>query len=96
MLSLTGKVNLPFNIAWVAIILCGVPIIMEAIIGLITAFDIKADVLVSLALIASVCIGEDFAAGEVAFIMAYAAASEQLSEHPIGKAIVSSYKEWKK
>ena len=55
--------------AWVAIFLCGVPIILEAIIGLVTAFDIKADVLVSIALIASVVIGEDFAAGEVAFIM---------------------------
>lgn len=48
---------LPFNVSWVAIILCGVPIILEAVIGLVTAFDIKADVLVSLALIASVCIG---------------------------------------
>ena len=37
-------------------------LILEAVIGLVTAFDIKADVLVSLALIASVCIGEDFAA----------------------------------
>ena len=54
----------PFNTAWVAIILCGVPIVAEAVIGLITEFDIKADVLVSLALIASVCIGEDFAAGD--------------------------------
>lgn len=45
------------------------PIIMEAIIGLVTAFDIKADVLVSLALIESVIIGKIFAAGEVAFIM---------------------------
>lgn len=44
-------------------------LILEAVIGLVTAFDIKADVLVSLALIASVCIGENFAAGEVAFIM---------------------------
>ena len=59
----------PFDIAWAAIILCGVPIVLEAVIGLVTAFDIKADVLVSLALIASVCIGQDFAAGEVAFIM---------------------------
>ena len=47
----------PFDMAWVAIILCGVPIILEAIIGLVTAFDIKADVLVSIALIASVLIG---------------------------------------
>ena len=45
-------IPLPFSIAWVAIILCGVPIILEAIIGLVTAFDIKADVLVSLALVA--------------------------------------------
>lgn len=45
------------------IILCGIPIILEAVIGLVTEFDIKADVLVSLALIASVLIREDFAAG---------------------------------
>ena len=78
--SLTGILNfLPFNIAWVSIILCGVPIILEAIIGLVTAFDIKADVLVSLALIASVCIGEDFAAGEVAFIMQIGALLEDLT-----------------
>lgn len=78
--SLTDILNfLPFNIAWVSIILCGVPIILEAIIGLVTAFDIKADVLVSLALIASVCIGEDFAAGEVAFIMQIGALLEDLT-----------------
>lgn len=69
----------PFDLAWVAIILCGVPIILEAVIGLITAFDIKADVLVSLALIASVCIGQDFAAGEVAFIMQLGGLLEELT-----------------
>lgn len=70
---------MPFNVAWVAIILCGIPIILEAVIGLVTKFDIKADVLVSLALIASVCIGEDFAAGEVAFIMQLGALLEDLT-----------------
>ena len=70
---------LPFDAAWIAIILCGIPIILEAIIGLITEFDIKADVLVSLALIASVCIGEDFAAGEVAFIMQIGGLLEELT-----------------
>ena len=69
----------PFDMAWIAIILCGIPIILEAVIGLVTAFDIKADVLVSLALIASVCIGEDFAAGEVAFIMQLGALLEELT-----------------
>ena len=38
-----------FDPAWIAIVLCGVPIVLEAVIGLVTAFDIKADVLVSLA-----------------------------------------------
>ena len=72
-------IPLPFSIAWVAIILCGVPIILEAIIGLVTAFDIKADVLVSLALVASICIGEHFAAGEIAFIMQLGALLEDLT-----------------
>ena len=70
---------LPFDPAWAAIVLCGVPIILEAFVGLVTAFDIKADVLVSLALIASVAIGEDFAAGEVAFIMQLGALLEDLT-----------------
>mgnify|MGYP002640427449 CR=1 FL=1 len=70
---------LPFDAAWIAIILCGIPILLEAIVGLVTAFDIKADVLVSIALIASVVIGEDFAAGEVAFIMQLGALLEDLT-----------------
>lgn len=78
-ISIFKLIPLPFDAAWVAIILCGIPIIMEAVIGLITEFDIKADVLVSLALIASVFIGEDFAAGEVAFIMQLGALLEELT-----------------
>ena len=77
--SIFRLLPLPFDPAWVAIILCGIPIILEAVIGLVTAFDIKADVLVSLALIASVAIGEDFAAGEVAFIMQLGALLEDLT-----------------
>ncbi len=77
--SIFDFVPLPFDASWAAIILCGIPIILEAVIGLVTAFDIKADVLVSLALIASVCIGEDFAAGEVAFIMQLGGLLEELT-----------------
>ncbi len=77
--SIFDLIPLPFDAAWIAIVLCGVPIILEAIIGLVTAFDIKADVLVSLALIAAVVIGEDFAAGEVAFIMQLGALLEDLT-----------------
>lgn len=79
LMSLVGWEPFPFGVSWIAIVLCGIPIILEAVIGLITAFDIKADVLVSIALIASVVIGEDFAAGEVAFIMQLGGLLEELT-----------------
>ncbi|MGN0980584.1 MAG: heavy metal translocating P-type ATPase [Candidatus Avoscillospira sp.] len=79
LVSLLDRLPLPFDAAWIAIVLCGVPIILEAVHGLVTAFDIKADVLVSLALVASVAIGETFAAGEVAFIMQLGGLLEELT-----------------
>lgn len=75
--------SLPVDPAWIAILLCGIPIVKGAVIGLVTEFDVKADVLVSIALIASVVIGEIFAAGEVAFIMALGA---YLEERTVAKA----------
>ena len=57
-------------LSWISVILCGIPILKECIEGLITEFDIKADLLVSMAIIASIIIGEVFAAGEIATIMA--------------------------
>lgn len=79
LISLFVPVDWPVDPAWIAIVLCGIPIIMEAIIGLVTEFDIKADVLVSLALIASIIIGEYFAAGEVAVIMQLGALLEDIT-----------------
>lgn len=79
LLSILLPDTLPVDPAWLAIVLCGIPILLEAFIGLVTAFDIKADVLVSMALIASVLIGEIFAAGEVAFIMQLGALLEDLT-----------------
>ena len=70
---------LHFNLSWVAIILFGLPIIKEAATCLYEEFDIKADVLVSLALIASVIIGEIFAAGEISVIMTIGALLEDLT-----------------
>ena len=70
---------LHFNLSWVAIILCGLPIIKEAATCLYEEFDIKADVLVSLALIAYVIIGEIFAAGEISVIMTIGALLEDLT-----------------
>ena len=57
-------------LAYVAVALCGIPIFKECAEGLITEFDIKADLLVTIAIIASIIIGEVFAAGEIATIMA--------------------------
>ena len=68
---------LPLDPAWIAVILCGTPILKGAVYGLATEFDIKADVLVAMALVASVCIGEIFAAGEVAFIMSLGSLLEE-------------------
>ncbi len=68
---------LPFDLAWISIVLCGIPIAKGAIVAMLTRFDIKADLLVSIALVASLAIGEYFAAGEVAFIMQLGAFLEE-------------------
>ena len=90
-LSLTVKDQLPFDPAWIAVVLCGIPILIESSVGLFLRFDIKADVLVSIALIASLCIGEIFAAGEVAAIMIIGALLEdytaERANRNIGKLI---------
>ena len=68
---------LPFDPAWIAVALCGTPILKGAVEGLVTSFDVKADVLVAIALLAAVYIGELFAAGEVAFIMSLGSLLEE-------------------
>ena len=84
-LSITGalKSALPFDVAWAAILLCGVPILVGAFRGVVFERNIKADLLVSLALIASAATGELFAAGEVALIMQI---GSLLEDYTSGKA----------
>ena len=84
-LSITGvlKSVLPFDIAWAAIVLCGIPILVGAFKGVVFEHDIKADLLVSLALIAAAATGEFFAAGEVALIMQI---GSLLEDYTSGKA----------
>jgi heavy metal translocating P-type ATPase len=65
--------------AWIAIILCGIPIVKGAFTALFTHFDVKADLLVTIALIASIIINEIFAAGEIAFIMQLGSLLEELT-----------------
>ena len=59
----------PLDPAWLAVILCGVPIIKEAASAMMESFNIKAGLLIALALIGALSIKEIFAAGEVAFLM---------------------------
>lgn len=77
--SIFGVRLFGMDAAWLTVVCCGLPIILEAVIGLVTEFDIKADVLVSLALIASLITGEYFAAGEIAFIMQIGALLEEIT-----------------
>ncbi len=79
LLSLLRISLLPFDFAWFAVIFSGIPILLNAFFGLILRHDITADVLVSIALLASVATGELFAAGEVAFIMQLGGLLEELT-----------------
>lgn len=82
--SLLGvRLGLPFDWAWFTIFLCGLPIVWGAAVAMYEEFDVKADLLVSLALIAAVAIGEVFAAAEIAFIMQLGA---MLEEFTVSKA----------
>ena len=73
------KLPLPIDAGWLTILLCGVPIIFGGFYALITERNIKADLLVSLALLASLYVGEIFAAAEIAFIMQLGAYLEEVT-----------------
>ncbi|RAP51191.1 MAG: copper-translocating P-type ATPase [Methanosphaera sp. rholeuAM270] len=64
---------------WIAIIICGIPLIIEAFKELIYNHNIKADILVAIAIIASIIIGETFAAAEIAIIMQIGGLLEQIT-----------------
>ncbi len=87
LLGFPGRTVLPFDIAWAAIILCGVPILTGAVKGLIWEHDVKADVLVAMALVASVTAEEYFAAGEVALIMQIGSLLEDYTSEKANESI---------
>ncbi|MDR1404374.1 MAG: cation-translocating P-type ATPase [Candidatus Methanoplasma sp.] len=64
-------------LAWVTIAICGYPLVYLAITRIIFEHKISSALLISIAMFASVYIGEPFAAGEVAFIMAIGAVLEE-------------------
>ena len=71
--------NLPFDPAWVTMIISGIPMLYLALTRLFYQKWISSALLISIAMIASLMIGEIFAAGEVAFIMAIGAILEDMT-----------------
>lgn len=71
------------NISVIATVLCGFPIALDAFKSLLRGFKITTNLLVTIAIIAAIAIGEQFAAAEVAFIMAL---GEMLEEYTLKKA----------
>ena len=65
-----GTGGIVFDPAWITVVLCGIPILYNAVYALFIEKMISAALLISIAMAASIVIGEVFAAGEVAFIMA--------------------------
>ncbi len=61
----------------VPIAVCGAPIVWGAVVGVVKEHDITADVLVSVAIVASIVIGEYEAAAEIAIIMQIGAFLEE-------------------
>lgn len=77
-LMLTGT-EVSIDPAWVTVILSGYPLLYLAITRLVYEKWISSALLISIAMIASISIGELFAAGEVAFIMAIGAILEDMT-----------------
>ncbi len=77
-LMLTGK-DITIDPAWASVIISGFPLIYLAMTRLIYEKWISSALLISIAMIASLSIGELFAAGEVAFIMAIGAILEDMT-----------------
>ena len=78
-LSLTGN-QFPVDPAWVSVMICGIPLLYLSVWRIIHNYGISkisSAFLISIAMIAAIAIGDLFAAGEVAFIMAIGAILEE-------------------
>ena len=78
-----GGVSPWWDPALVSVLLCGLPMAYQAFKSLFARRKITSGLLITLAMAAAVAIGELFAAGEVAFIMAI---GEKLEAFTVGRA----------
>lgn len=75
-------INLPLDAAWITVFISGIPLVYSAIRKLIFnkgISKISSALLITIAMIAAIAIGDLFAAGEVAFIMAIGEILEDLT-----------------
>lgn len=72
-------IECPVDPAWITVFISGVPLVYLALTRLLWQKWISSALLISIAMIAAIAIGELFAAGEVAFIMAIGAILEDLT-----------------
>ncbi len=72
-LGLLGDFHFSIDPAWVSIVISGFPLAYLAIERVVKQFFISSALLITIAMVACIFIGEIFAAGEVAFIMAIGA-----------------------
>lgn len=76
------NIILPVDPAWVTIFICGLPLLYLAVKRIIYnpgISKISSALLITIAMIAAIIIGDLFAAGEVAFIMAIGAILEEMT-----------------
>ncbi len=86
---LPGNV-LPFDPAWITVFICGIPLLYLAVWRLIYnkgISKISSALLISVAMIAAIAIGDLFAAGEVAFIMEIGAILEDMTTNRAKKGL---------
>lgn len=85
----TGIV-LPIDPAWVTVMICGIPLLYLAVWRVIYNQGIRkisSALLISIAMIAAIAIGDLFAAGEVAFIMEIGAILEDMTTNRAKKGL---------
>lgn len=83
-------VNLPIDSAWITVIISGIPLLYLAIWRIIYnpgISKISSALLISIAMFAAIAIGDLFAAGEVAFIMAIGAILEDMTTERAKKGL---------
>lgn len=83
-------VKLPIDPAWVTVIICGLPLLYLAIWRIVHnpgISKISSALLITIAMIAAIVIGDLFAAGEVAFIMAIGAILEEMTTNRARKGL---------